>query len=113
MLSEYLDAALQTARYEVMEDGRYWAEVTAMPGVWATAATQEDCGRELREVAEEWTLMAYWFHTPLPVIGGIDPNLKMEIEPDSDETTGADPEAAQPGLSGTVPGRQKSLHGPG
>ncbi len=94
MLSEYLDAALQTARYEEMEDGNIWGDIPAMPGVWASVATPEACRAELREVAEEWTLMAYWMHTPLPVIGGIDPNLKMTPEPDPNETPGADPEAA-------------------
>jgi predicted RNase H-like HicB family nuclease len=78
MLDDYLDAAVQSAHYEIMEDGQHWGEIPAMPGVWAAAATPEACRQELREVAEEWTLMAYWLHHRLPLIGGIDPNLNMQ-----------------------------------
>ncbi len=81
MLKEYLEAAMKTACYEVMEDGRYWGEIPHMPGVWANADTPEQCQSRLLEVAEEWTLMSFWLHHTLPVINGIDPNLNMEIEP--------------------------------
>ncbi len=93
MLSEYLDAAMKIACYEVMEDGQYWGEVPTMPGVWAAAESAEACQRELREVAEEWTLMAYWLHHTLPIIGGIDPNLNMQIEPRRGETAGTGSQA--------------------
>ena len=111
MLSEYLDAAMRAARFEIMEDGRHWGEIPPMPGVWAAAATLEDCRHELRDVAEDWTLMSYWLHHALPVIGGIDPNLKLDTEPDSDETQGPDSEAATPGFSGTTPRHEAPLHG--
>jgi predicted RNase H-like HicB family nuclease len=111
MLSEYLSAALKTAHYEKMENGRYYGEIPAMPGVWTDADTLEECQSKLLEVAEEWTLMAYWLHSPLPIIGGIDPNLKMTAEPDSDETAGTDSEIPQAGFSGTAPGQETSLHG--
>lgn len=113
MLSEYLDAAMRLARYETMEDGRYWGEIPLMQGVWAAAETLDACQRELREVAEEWTLMGYWLHHSLPIIDDIDPNLKMEIEPESDEATGPYPEAATTGIPGTVSGRQTPVHGSG
>jgi predicted RNase H-like HicB family nuclease len=111
MLSEYLDAAMQAARFEIMEDGRHWGEIPPMPGVWASAATLEDCRRELRDVAEDWTLMAYWLHHSLPIISGIDPNLKLDTEPDPDETQGPDSEVAATGFPGTVPRHEAPLHG--
>jgi predicted RNase H-like HicB family nuclease len=104
MLNEYFDAAIRAARYEVLESGCFYGEVPLMPGVWADGDTLEACRSKLLEVMEEWTLLAYWFHSPLPVIDGIDPNLTVETEPDSDETTGADSQAARPGISGPAPG---------
>jgi predicted RNase H-like HicB family nuclease len=112
MLREYLKATLQTARYEVMADGCYWGEVPPLPGVWAAADTPEACREHLAEAAEEWLLVSYWLHHPLPVLGGIDPNLNMAIEPDPDEPPGDDPEAAPPVIPGTVSGPQTPLHGP-
>lgn len=102
MLTEYLDAAMQTARFEVLENARTYGEIPAMPGVWAEAGTDAECRRELRDVAEEWTLMGYWTHARLPVIADIDPNLKMDPEANSHETSGTDPETACPGVPGSV-----------
>ena len=97
-------AAIRNARYEAMDGGRFYGEVPLMPGVWADGETLEECRTRLLEVLEEWTLLAYWFHSPLPVIDGIDPNLTVEAEPDCDETTGTNPEAARPGVSRPAPG---------
>jgi predicted RNase H-like HicB family nuclease len=79
---------LASAHFEKMENGRQYGEIPAMPGVWADADTLEECQGKLLEVIEEWTLMAYWLHSPLPIIAGIDPNLKMTGEPESNETAG-------------------------
>ncbi len=111
MLNEYFSAVFKTAHFETMENGRHYGEIPAMPGVWADADTLEQCQRKLLEVIEEWTLMAYWLHSPLPIIGGIDPNLKMTAEPESDETAGIDSEIPQTGFPGTAPGQETSLQG--
>lgn len=84
MLREYLDKALESARYEVMEDGRYWGEIPIMPGVWAEGETIEQCRRELLEVAEDWVLVGIYHHDPLPVIADIDPNIKAEARAEAD-----------------------------
>ena len=110
MLSEYLDAAMHSARYETLDTGRVYGEIQSMPGVWAEAENEDECKRELREVAEEWALMGYWQHSRLPVIGGIDPNLKMELEPVSHETAGADSKVACPGIPRTVHREEAPVH---
>lgn len=112
MISEYLDVALQTARYEVLDDGSHYGEIPEMPGVWAAAESQEACRCQLREIAEEWTLLGYWFHESLPVIGDIDPNLKMEIETD-DEAPRPDSQAATAGISRTDTRPETFLHDEG
>lgn len=44
MLTEYVDAALGKAHYEIIDDQEpYYGEVCELPGVYATGATLEDC----------------------------------------------------------------------
>ena len=83
MLREYLDAALESARYEILEDGRYYGQVPEMPGVWADADTLEACRRELAEVVEDWLLVKVRHGDPLPVIRGIDLNLRAKVDADA------------------------------
>lgn len=71
MLTEYLAAALRHARYELMEDGQFFAEVPELPGVWATAATVEACREELREVIEGWLLLGLRHGDEIPALDGI------------------------------------------
>lgn len=112
MINEYLDVALKTAKYEILGDGSHYAEIPEMPGVWAAAESQEACRFQLREVAEEWMLLGYWFHKPLPVFGDIDPNLKMGLDTD-DETPRPHLQAEIVGISGTYPRAETSLHDKG
>jgi len=83
MLSEYLQAALRHARYEILrDDGTYYGEVPECPGVYANANSLEECREELREVLEEWILFRVYRHLPLPVIDGIElttPNVQEII----------------------------------
>ena len=83
MLSEYLQAALRHARYEILrDDGAYYGEVQECPGVYANTTSLEECREELREVLEEWILFRVHRHLPLPVIDGIElttPNVQEII----------------------------------
>ncbi len=54
MLSEYIKKALEKARYKVLEDGTWFAEIPGFEGVWANGASVEECRHELMEVLEEW-----------------------------------------------------------
>ncbi|HOI14382.1 MAG TPA: type II toxin-antitoxin system HicB family antitoxin, partial [Methanoculleus sp.] len=54
MTFEYITAALEHARYEIIEDAEpYYGEVPELPGVWATGRTLEECRRNPAGVIDE------------------------------------------------------------
>jgi predicted RNase H-like HicB family nuclease len=72
MLTEYLQAALRHARYEILkDDGSYYGEIPECNGVYANAQTLEDCREQLKEVLEEWILFRVHKNLSLPVIDGL------------------------------------------
>jgi len=54
MLSQYLQKKLAIARYKLLKDGTYFAEIPGAKGVWANAPTRSACKKELVEVLEDW-----------------------------------------------------------
>jgi predicted RNase H-like HicB family nuclease len=72
MLTEYIRAAMNKARYEILpDDGTFYGEIVGFDGVWANADTLEACRKELKEVLEGWILLRVSLHWPLPVVDGI------------------------------------------
>jgi predicted RNase H-like HicB family nuclease len=70
MLIEYIRAALDKARYEIIEDDEpYYGEVLELEGVWATGSTLEECRRNLEEVIDEWIVFRLRRGLTLPAIG--------------------------------------------
>ncbi len=57
MLIEYVQAALERARYKLLDDHTYFGEIPACPGVWANGPSLERCRETLREVIEEWLVL--------------------------------------------------------
>ncbi|AKB51633.1 hypothetical protein MSBRW_2380 [Methanosarcina barkeri str. Wiesmoor] len=58
MLIQYIHAALERAKYEIIDDeGPYYGEVPELKGVWATGKTLEECRRNLEEVIDEWIIV--------------------------------------------------------
>lgn len=74
MITDYIAAALDLAQYELLEDGTFYGEVKALPGVWADGKTLEDCRRTLKEVIEDWLVLTLKAGDPIPALGGIDLN---------------------------------------
>ena len=74
MLTEYIQAALQRADYEKLDDGTYYGEIPGLQGVLANARTLEECRIQLREVLEDWILLGLRLGHTLPVLDGIDLN---------------------------------------
>lgn len=67
MLLEYIQEALDRARYELIEDEEpYYGEVRELPGVWATGKSLEECRRNLREVIEGWIIVRLQKGLPIP-----------------------------------------------
>jgi predicted RNase H-like HicB family nuclease len=71
MFTSYIRAAMRQARYEIVEDdGSFYGEIPAIPGVWANANTLESCREELESVLEGWVLVSITDHSPIPDIDG-------------------------------------------
>ncbi len=80
MLTAYLDAAMRSAHYELLsEDDQYYGEVVPCNGVYATAATLEECRDQLREALEEWVLFRIHRQLTLPVVAGIELVVKESL----------------------------------
>lgn len=71
MLTKYILAALRRAKYEVLDDGRYYGEIPGCRGVWATAKSLEVCRRNLQEVLEEWLVLKLRDGDAVPTLGGL------------------------------------------
>jgi len=59
VIAEYINAALEKATYEKIEDENrpYYGQVRALRGVWATGRTLEECRKELADVIEGWIIV--------------------------------------------------------
>ena len=79
MLTKYLDAAMRHVHYEILaDDGTYYGEIPECRGVYANAATLEECRSELAEVLEDWLLFRIHKNLSLPKIDG--PELTVDKE---------------------------------
>jgi predicted RNase H-like HicB family nuclease len=75
MLAQYIDMALELARYEIIEeDNSYWGEIPGFQGVWAKHATLAGCQRELREALSDWLALRLRLGLETPTLGPLDLN---------------------------------------
>ena len=75
MIREYIEAALNRAKYELIEDEEpYYGEIPELEGIWATGKTLEECRRNLADVLDGWLIVRLKKGLPVPPIG----NLKVE-----------------------------------
>jgi predicted RNase H-like HicB family nuclease len=80
MLTQYLEAAMRHAHYEILtDDGTYYGEIPECQGVYANAATLEECRGQLAEVLEDWLLFRIYKNLRLPTVDGIKLTVKKEI----------------------------------
>lgn len=70
MLTDYISAALQRARYKVVDHGAFCATVPGLRGVIATAGSVEACRSELASVIEAWVLVRVARGLRVPSVGG-------------------------------------------
>jgi predicted RNase H-like HicB family nuclease len=72
MLSQYLQAAMRHAKYEILEDDKsFYGEIPGFQGVLANAENLEDCRTQLEEVLEEWLFFRISRNLEIPVVDGI------------------------------------------
>lgn len=80
MLTQYIQAAMQKATYEVLnDDGSFYGEISGFQGVWANATTLESCQEELQSALEDWILVRVADHLPLPIVDGIELKPQEEV----------------------------------
>ena len=73
MLTDYIQAAMRRAKYEILpDDNSYYGEIPGFQGVWANAQALEDCRKELQEVLEEWLMFKMYDRLALPIVDGIE-----------------------------------------
>lgn len=80
MIREYISAAMGRAQYEALsDDGVIYGEIPVCNGVYATAATLEECCVLLEEVLEEWLLLRISRKLDIPVLDGFDLRIKEKV----------------------------------
>ena len=76
MLVEYIQKALENAKYKKLDSKTWFVEIPEFEGVWANGKSVEECRKELVEVLEEWVILKIRDNDPIPVIKDIDINIK-------------------------------------
>ena len=77
MPTEYLQAAMRRAKYEILpDDGSFYGEIPDFQGVYAKAGTLETCREELQEVLEGWVFFRASKNLALPVVDGLELIIK-------------------------------------
>lgn len=86
MLTQYIEAAMHRATYEILEDdGTYFGRIPDCQGVWANEETLEACRDELESVLEDWIILGLRLGHTLPVIDGIDLTPDLTQQPQEQE----------------------------
>ena len=78
MIRQYIAAAMATAEYEILsDDGSFYGEIPGFQGVYYVAETLEECRAELEDVLDEWLLFSISRNLDVPVVDGLDINVKV------------------------------------
>ncbi|MEH2141330.1 type II toxin-antitoxin system HicB family antitoxin [Nostoc sp.] len=79
MLTNYIQAALHRASYELLDDGTFYAEIPGLQGLYANAPTLEACREELKDSLEEWIVLGLQLRHSLPVLDGISLSFNKDV----------------------------------
>ena len=80
MLIQYIQAALEHAKYEIIDDEEpYYGEVPELQGVWASGKTLEECRKNLEEVIDEWIIIRIKKGLSIPPIENFNIEISGEI----------------------------------
>lgn len=72
MLTQYIQAAMRRATYEILSDNTFYGEIPGLQGVYANAERLEACREQLQEVLEGWIMLGLRLGHPLPVVDDIE-----------------------------------------
>ncbi|WP_316437265.1 type II toxin-antitoxin system HicB family antitoxin [Leptolyngbya sp. NK1-12] len=78
ILTDYIRAAMKQATYELLEDGTFYGEIPACPGVLTNADTLEDCREMLQDALEGWIILGLRLGHEMPVLE--DNSLSIELK---------------------------------
>jgi len=81
MLTDYIQAAMRQAHYELLENGQFFGSIPSCRGCWAEAPTLEKCRDELQSTLEDWLLLGLQLGHRLPVIDGLNLNRRPARKP--------------------------------
>lgn len=71
MIREYIQAAMEKAKYEIIDDPEpYYGSVPGLKGVWATGKTLEECRNNLEDVIDGWIAVRLQRKLAIPPIKG-------------------------------------------
>jgi predicted RNase H-like HicB family nuclease len=73
-ITAYIEAALELALYDKLDDGSFAGEIPKLKGVVAFGKSLRECEGELRSTLEDWILVGLRLGHKLPVLAGIDLN---------------------------------------
>ena len=73
-LTSYIDAAMEMAHYDKLEDGSFSGQIPKLKGVIAFGKSLRGCQKELHSTLEDWILVGLRLGHKLPVLAGIDLN---------------------------------------
>ena len=73
-ITTYIEAALELAQYDKLEDGSFAGEIPRLKGVAAFGKSLRECENELHSTLEDWILVGLKLGHKLPVLAGIDLN---------------------------------------
>ncbi len=73
MIRAYIDAAMNRAHYELIQQKGepYYGEIPELEGVLATGRTLEECRANLEDALDTWILLGIQLGHPIPEIGRI------------------------------------------
>ena len=69
MLTDYIQAAIDSITWKMLDDGTFYAEIIPL-GLNTSSQRLEECQCRIRKMLEEHIVISLIEHKPLPVIGG-------------------------------------------
>ena len=71
MFAEYIQAAMDKATYEIIDDPEpFYGEVPELIGLWATGKTLEECRKNLMDALDDWIAAHLAWGYPIPPLEG-------------------------------------------
>ncbi|MGL4499396.1 MAG: type II toxin-antitoxin system HicB family antitoxin [Planktothrix sp.] len=79
MLTDYIYAGMNRAKYEILDDGIFYGEIPDCQGVWSSGKTLEECRENLQDALEGWIILGLRLGHRLPILDQINLNLENEV----------------------------------